>query len=154
MGVDERRYPFMDEGWTTAFEYLFNLEDIGKEAADAVFIAARSGNLAAPYVGEEIPIIMPADATRGMVTGKDGYEKPALAYLALKEYMGDEAFKTSLHAFIERWHGKRPLKPILWCRSRTAECLRPSAMRRESMPPASSTFRSGRRGSRWPSAER
>ena len=109
MGVDERRYPFMDEGWTTAFEYLFNLEDIGKEAADAVFIAARSGSLAAPYAGEELPIIMPADSTRGLVTGRNSYEKPALAYLALKEYMGDEAFKTSLHAFIERWHGKRPL---------------------------------------------
>jgi heat shock protein HslJ len=109
MGIDERRYPFMDEGWTTAFEYLFNLEDIGKEAADAVFIAARSSHLVNAYPGEEIPIIVPADATRGLVTGKDGYEKPALAYLALKEYMGDEAFKTSLHAFIERWHGKRPL---------------------------------------------
>ena len=88
MGIDERRYPFMDEGWTTAFEYLFNLEDIGKEAADALFIKMRSGNLVAPYPGEEIPIIVPADATRGMVTGNDGYEKPALAYLALKEYYG------------------------------------------------------------------
>lgn len=109
MGIDERRYPFMDEGWTTAFEYMFNLEDIGQEAADALFIKMRSGNLVKPYPGEEIPIIVPADATRGMVTGQDGYVKPALAYLALKEYMGDEAFKTSLHAFIDRWHGKRPL---------------------------------------------
>ncbi len=109
MGIDERRYPFMDEGWTTAFEYLFNLEDIGKEAVDALFIKMRSGNLAAPYPGEEIPIIVPADATRGLVTGQDGYMKPALAYLALKETMGDDAFKVSLHAFIERWHGKRPL---------------------------------------------
>jgi len=109
MGVDERRYPFMDEGWTTAFEYLFNLEDIGKEAADAVFIAARSGSLAAPYAGEEIPIIMPADSTRGLVTSRNSYEKAALAYLAIKEYMGADAFKSSLHAFIDRWHGKRPL---------------------------------------------
>ena len=44
-----------------------------------------------------------------MVTGNDGYVKPALAYLALKEYMGDDAFKVSLHAFIDRWNGKRPL---------------------------------------------
>ena len=109
MGIDERRYPFMDEGWTTAFEYLFNLEDIGQEAADALFIDIRSGNLVAPHPGEEIPIIVPADATRGIITGNDGYEKPALAYLALKETMGDDAFKTSLHAFIDRWNGKRPL---------------------------------------------
>lgn len=109
MGIDERRYPFMDEGWTTAFEYLFNLEDIGQEAADTLFINMRSSNLVSPHPGEEIPIIAPADATRGMVTGNDGYEKPALAYLAIKEYMGDDAFKVSLHAFIDRWHGKRPL---------------------------------------------
>ena len=109
MGIDERRYPFMDEGWTTAFEYLLNLEDIGQEAADALFIKMRSGNLVKPHPGEEIPIIVPADATRGLITGNDGYEKPALAYLALKEYMGEDAFKTSLHAFIERWHEKRPL---------------------------------------------
>ena len=37
MGIDERRYPMLDEGWTTAFEYLYNLEDIGKDKADAVF---------------------------------------------------------------------------------------------------------------------
>lgn len=109
MGIDERRYPAMDEGWTTAFEYLFNLEDVGKEAADELFITVRSGNLIKPYIGEAIPMIMPADATRGFATGRDSYEKAALAYLALKEYMGDEAFKTSLHAFMERWHGKRPL---------------------------------------------
>lgn len=109
MGIDERRYPFMDEGWTTAFEYLFNLEDIGQAAADALFITMRSGNLIRPYIGEAIPMIMPADATRGFATGRDSYEKAALSYLALKEYMGDEAFKRSLHAFIDRWHGKRPL---------------------------------------------
>jgi hypothetical protein len=109
MGIDERRYPSMDEGWTTAFEYLFNLEDIGKEKADELFISFRSGNMIKPYVGEAIPLIMPADATRGIATGRDSYEKAALTYLALKEYMGDEAFKTSLHAFMDRWHGKRPL---------------------------------------------
>ena len=111
MGIDERRYPFMDEGWTTAFEYLFNLEDIGQEAADAsVYQSPQRQPGQAPYAGEEIPIIMPADATRGMVTGNGtATRRPALAYLALKEYMGDEAFKSSLHAFIDRWHGKRPL---------------------------------------------
>ena len=109
MGIDERRYPAMDEGWTTAFEYLFNLEDLGQEAADALFIKLRSGNLILPYIGEAIPMIMPADATRGFATGRDSYEKAALSYLALKEYMGDDAFKISLHTFMDRWQGKRPL---------------------------------------------
>jgi hypothetical protein len=29
MGINEKRYPFMDEGWTTAFEYLRNREVMG-----------------------------------------------------------------------------------------------------------------------------
>ena len=109
MGIDERRYPFMDEGWTTAFEYLFNLEDMGKENADKLFIKMRSGNLVGAYPGADIPIIMPADTLRGQPVGRDGYDKAAVAYLALKELMGDEAFGEALHEFITRWNGKRPL---------------------------------------------
>ena len=87
MGIDERRYPAMDEGWTTAFEYLFNLEDLGQEAADALFIKLRSGNLILPYIGEAIPMIMPADATRGFATGRDSLEK---AMKILKQKMSKE----------------------------------------------------------------
>ena len=32
-----------------------------------------------------------------------------MAYLALKYLLGDDAFKTGLHTFIERWQGKHPL---------------------------------------------
>ena len=109
MGIDERRYPMLDEGWTTVFEYLFGLDDVGKAQADALFKVVRSGRLVAPAPGVDIPIITPADATRGPVTSNNAYEKSALAYLALKDMMGDDAFKASLHEFINRWHGKHPL---------------------------------------------
>lgn len=109
MGTDERRYPFMDEGWTTAFEYLFNVQDLGPELADEIFIQFRSGQLMQLDAGMDIPIIFAADRTRGLVTGRNAYDKPALGYLALKELMGDEAFKAALHEFIDRWHGKHPL---------------------------------------------
>lgn len=108
MGTDERRYPMLDEGWTTAFEYLFGLQDVGKEQADALFRAIRSNNLLAQIPGADIPSITPADATRGRISGINAYEKSALAYLALKDLMGDEAFKASLHEFIDRWNGKHP----------------------------------------------
>ena len=109
MGIDERRYPFMDEGWTTAFEYLFNLEDSGKAEADKIFIKLRSGNLVGAYPGADIPIITPADTLRGQPVSRDGYDKAALAYLSLKELMGDKAFGEALHEFMARWNGKRPL---------------------------------------------
>ncbi|MBK8050999.1 MAG: M1 family peptidase [Anaerolineales bacterium] len=109
MGIDERRYPMLDEGWTTFFEYLFNLQDMDKQTADMLFAIARSSRLIDRKPGVDIPIITPADATRGPIAGNNAYEKPALALLALKEVMGDDAFKASLQEFIDRWNGKHPL---------------------------------------------
>jgi heat shock protein HslJ len=109
MGIDERRYPFMDEGWTTTFEYLFNTNDLGAEDASKIFVAFRSSRLASTVPGADLPIIYPADTTRLGPVGSNAYARPAVGYLALKELMGEEAFRTSLHAFMERWEGKHPL---------------------------------------------
>jgi hypothetical protein len=35
--------------------------------------------------------------------------KPSLAYLALKDLLGDALFKKSLHEYMARWHGKHPI---------------------------------------------
>jgi hypothetical protein len=109
MGISESRYPFMDEGWTTAFEYLINTRDRGPESATELFVKVRTYLLANPAYDWGIPIIVPADSLQGNIVGRNAYDKPALAYLALKELMGDEAFKRSLHEFMARWNGKYPL---------------------------------------------
>lgn len=113
MGTNEKRYPFMDEGWTTAFEYLRNVDVIGKEKADALFKYMRVDMVGwpAPLSGNELPIIVPQDSLFGgtPVFGFNQYGKAALGYLALHDLMGDAKFKTALHEFMNRWHGKRPL---------------------------------------------
>ena len=111
MGINEKRYPFMDEGWTTAFEYLRNREVLGVPAADALFKAFRSSALALPLSGFDLPIITPHDSLWGQtpIFGLNQYGKAALGYLALKDLMGDAAFRTALHEFMARWNGKRPL---------------------------------------------
>jgi aminopeptidase N len=43
------------------------------------------------------------------MTGRNAYEKAALGFLALKELMGEEAFKGALQEYINRWNGKHPL---------------------------------------------
>lgn len=113
MGINEKRYPFMDEGWTTAFEYLRNREVLGVQAADALFRDFRI-NLVGwnqTHAGNELPVITPYDSLYGQspVFAFNQYGKAALGYLALKDLMGDAAFRTALHLFMERWHGKRPL---------------------------------------------
>ncbi|MCX9147456.1 M1 family metallopeptidase [Erythrobacter sp. WG] len=113
MGINEKRYPFMDEGWTTTFEYLRNRKVLGGETADALykdFRVTRPG-WPAPTSGNEIPIITPHDSLYGMspVFGFNQYGKASLGFLALKDLMGDDAFKKGLHLFMTRWAGKRPL---------------------------------------------
>jgi hypothetical protein len=111
MGINEKRYPFIDEGWTTAFEYLRNREVLGVPTADAVFKDFRVAGLATAFSGLDLPIITPHDSLFGQapVFAFNQYGKAALGYLALKELMGDTAFRAALQEFMARWHGKRPL---------------------------------------------
>jgi len=103
MGINETRYPFMDEGMTTGFEYLLNVANIGRQKADSFFKTFRvSGWVHNPSPNEDVPIITPN------VTGDVGYGRPALGYLALKEMLGDSLYRKALHAYIDRWHGKHP----------------------------------------------
>jgi hypothetical protein len=111
MGINEKRYPFMDEGWTTAFEYLRNREVMGVTVADTLFKAFRAAPLVPALTSYELPIITPHDAlwAQAPIFGHNQYGKAALGYLALKDLMGDAAFRTALHTFMARWNGKRPL---------------------------------------------
>jgi hypothetical protein len=103
MGINETRYPFMDEGMTTATEYLLNVANLGRQKADSFFKAFRvRGWVANDSPNEDLPIITPNS------TGDNGYGKPALGYLALKEMLGDSLYRRALHEYIARWHGKHP----------------------------------------------
>ena len=109
MGVNEQRYPILDEGWTTAFEYLFNAQDLQPGLEDALFAAIRAANITPAWSGVEIPAITAADSLRGLAASENAYGKASMAYLALRSLLGDDAFKAGLQGFIERWQGKHPL---------------------------------------------
>ena len=110
MGINETRYPMMDEGWATALEYVIGTADIGKERASALFKAFRvTGWATNPSPLEDLPIITPADGLTSGAWGDNAYGKAALGYLALKDLLGDDAFRTALHAFMDRWHGRHPI---------------------------------------------
>ena len=110
MGINEHRYGFMDEGWTTAFENLIGQEDLGKEKANTFFKQFRVAGWALnPSDETQIPIITPVNILSGQAMGHNEYGKPALAYLALKDMLGDELFRKSLHGFMDSWHGKHPI---------------------------------------------
>ena len=103
MGINETRYGFMDEGMTTATEYLLNTANLGRQRADSFFRQFRAQGWAADDSPmEDLAIVTPN------TTGDNAYGKPALGYLALKEMLGDSLYRKALHEYIARWHGKHP----------------------------------------------
>ncbi len=111
MGINESSYGFMDEGWATTFEYLIGQVDLGKEKAAENYKQFRVNRwIKNPSIKEvQQPIITRGELQSGRILGDNEYGKPSLAYLALKDLLGDELFKKSLHEFMARWHGKHPI---------------------------------------------
>ena len=110
MGINEARYGFMDEGWATTLELLIGREDLGVEKAEGFYKQFRvNGYIHDASAEEDLPIITPANVLRGIAYGNNAYGKPSLAYLAMKDLLGDELFKKCLHEYMARWHGKHPI---------------------------------------------
>jgi len=101
----------MDEGWATTLEYLIGQVDLGEDKAAENFKQFRvnrwikNRNLKSI----QVPIVTRGELTPGNILGDNEYGKPALAYLALKDMLGDALFKKSLLEFMGRWHGKHPI---------------------------------------------
>jgi hypothetical protein len=110
MGINETRYAFMDEGWATTFEYLIALAEKGKQQADAFYKQFRVDRyIHDPSAEEDQPIISMSTQVSGMGYGSNAYGKASLAYLALKDLLGDALFKRCLHTYMSRWNGKHPI---------------------------------------------
>lgn len=110
MGINETRYGFMDEGWATTFELLFNREKMSREKADNFYKRFRvQGWIHNPSQSEELPIITPGPNLNGGGLGSNEYGKPSLGYLAVKDLLGDDVFRKCLHEYMSRWNGKHPL---------------------------------------------
>ena len=110
MGINESRYGFMDEGWATTFELLISRSDVGEEKADDNYKNFRVNSYTYdPSAEEDLPIITPENALKGISYGANAYGKPSLAYLAIKDMLGDTLFAKCLHTYMDRWHGRHPI---------------------------------------------
>ncbi|KQB39365.1 M1 family metallopeptidase [Flavobacterium aquidurense] len=110
MGINETRYAFMDEGWATTFEYLIGIAEHGKEAADKFYKQFRVENyIKDKSTEEDQPIISMSSQVSDAGYGNNSYGKASLSYLALKDLLGDDLFKKSLHAYMDNWNGKHPI---------------------------------------------
>lgn len=110
MGTNETRYAHMDEGWATTLEYLIGIDQLGFEKATENYKRFRvKGWITNKATEEDQPIISLSTQVSGAGYSHNAYGKPSLAYLGLKDLLGDEAFKKALHVYMERWNGKHPI---------------------------------------------
>jgi hypothetical protein len=110
MGTNETRYAHMDEGWATTLEYLIAIDQLGKEKADENYKNFRVKKwINDSSTEQDQPIISLSTQVSGPGYGNNAYVKPSLAYLALKDMLGDANFKKCLLAYMDRWNGKHPI---------------------------------------------
>jgi hypothetical protein len=105
MGINETKYGWMDEGWATLGEWLISpMIDstiVDEYGISATAISSGSTN--------DTPIMTLTPDLKGAGSFTNSYPKPALGYLYVKDYLGDELFTRALHHYIELWHGKHPM---------------------------------------------
>ncbi|MBB6498929.1 M1 family metallopeptidase [Pedobacter cryoconitis] len=105
MGINETKYGWMDEGWATIGEWL-NSPLIEPTMVDLYGIQPTGETSGSK---DDTPVMTLTPDLKGSGTFTNSYPKPALGYLYVKDYLGDELFTKALHHYIEAWHGKHPM---------------------------------------------
>ncbi len=105
MGTNETKYAWMDEGWATIGEWLISpmIDSTIRNDYGILPYAISSGN------EDDLPIATLTTQQTGAGNFINSYAKPAMAYLYVKELLGDELFTRALHQYINNWKGKHPI---------------------------------------------
>lgn len=105
LGINETKYAWMDEGWATIAEWLIS------PMIDTAIVDRYGLSAYETAAGKEIdlPITTLSTLQTGTPYFLNAYVKPALGYLYVKDYLGDELFTKALHYYIQQWNGKHPM---------------------------------------------
>jgi len=125
LGSNERRYPFMDEGITSAYEVRYMTERYpNKKLWELFFTHPKLGNLfsktmPAERIHElqwlvaardnlEQPLDLPATDYSFTNYGTMIYDKAEMGFNYLRAYLGDPLFDTVMHEYFRVWRFKHP----------------------------------------------
>jgi hypothetical protein len=106
MGINERKYAWMDEGWATMLPFDFQTEN-----APGYDPRSRNAKSYSDFAGkeEDVPPMILSYNLHGAAYRTASYRRPGAAYEILRQMLGDDLFKKCLHEFMSRWNGKHPL---------------------------------------------
>ena len=107
-GSDERRYPWMDEGFNTFADYDVAEQFFkGTAYGDTVRRELLSAYTVNAIPGNEQPMITKPDEVRQLYW--NAYQKPALMLSILREaVVGRDEFNRAFREYFRRWKGKHP----------------------------------------------
>ncbi|MFT4031408.1 MAG: M1 family metallopeptidase [Siphonobacter sp.] len=109
MGINERKYAWMDEGWAqTLPNWLeFDIKGMSKkfmpQQTNAQYLESFAGK------EQEQPMMVPTNLLVGNAYSWATYFRPAQAYTFLRDMLGQDKFKAALQEYMARWHGKHPI---------------------------------------------
>lgn len=106
MGINERKYAWMDEGWATMLPLDFQTEN-----APGYDPRTRNALSYSEFAGREaeVPPITLSYIIQNPAYRTASYRRPGTAYEFLRQFLGDERFLNALHEYMNRWNGKHPL---------------------------------------------
>jgi hypothetical protein len=105
MGINERKYAWMDEGITQMLS-----EYVQYEIDKSIDFRERNVKRYLEYAGQfdDIPMMVPSYLLRGDPYRNTSYFRPANAFNMMKDFMSEPIFKKAIQEFIKRWNGKHP----------------------------------------------
>jgi aminopeptidase N len=116
MGINERKYAWMDEGFAVYLpeEFQSKMQRFAPDNAkrDTSRSDSRAQNVKS-YLRNagtmnDVPMIAPSSQLRSPSYRHNAYNKAALVYDILKDMLGKEKFDSILKEYINRWNGKHP----------------------------------------------
>lgn len=112
MGINEKRYAWMDEGFA---QFLPNLYEFTNPQTKAKFqvqynVLARAYSQSAGR-SNEFPLLVPTYVLAGSypAIGVHSYYRPGNMYTMLQDLLGPAEFKRVLQEYMRRWNGKHPI---------------------------------------------
>lgn len=106
MGINEKRFAWMDEGFAVMLP--FDLQERysqgdGPRAGNATSYENFAGS------DEEMPLITPSFLLSGNAYRVASYRRPGCAYDFLRDMLGKEKFISVMKEYVRLWNGKHPL---------------------------------------------